>query len=90
MALKEPTEETTGGAAAIYYLWLTPPRCSPAANMHTASNELPPTYADIASNETPPILRSTSPQVPLMRAVYELCYLQYTAIHMIPKLFSLV
>ena len=45
----DSTEESIAGAAAIY-LWLAPPRCSPAANM------------DIASNEISPILRPTNPQ----------------------------
>lgn len=51
MALKEmnSTEESTPGVAARYS-WLTPPRCSPAANTDIASNETV-AYADIATNE---------------------------------------
>ena len=54
------TEDSIAGAAAIH-LWLTQPECSPVATMKIASNETL-AYADIAFNETSPILRPTNPQ----------------------------
>ena len=54
------TEGSIAGAAAIY-IWLAQPECSPIATGDIASNETL-AYADIAFNETSPILRPTNPQ----------------------------